>query len=933
MALPVNVNSIPEEMKGLGNWILWKYEDRKDSKGNIKKTKVPYQANGKKAESTNPETWGSFENIIKTLDRFPDKFDGMGFVFSEDSGIMGLDFDHVKDPESGKWDPEAIKEIKSLNSYAEMSPSGTGAHVICIAKIPGPHRREGPREMYESGRYFTVTGNHIQGTTQTVNEAQGAVNTLYYSWFDHRDKKAATGSKPQTDKRIKLSDSEIIDIASRAKNSVKFKILYNGDMTGYNSQSEADQALCSLLAFYTQDPVQIDSIFRSSGLYRVEKWEVANYRDRTINKALQGVTEIYNPEKKGKKKSDENKPEKVLVPFDVVAEQILKDNHIFSMRDNRQIYLYKDGVYKSEGTEAILDTEIRNVHNDFFVKYWNIANPDFPLPHIPKATTKYVTEVLAYIRAYTHITRDSIEEDHAKYINFKNLLFNLETWETEDHRPEIKTICQIPVNYNKDAKCPKINDFLNSVVAEADINLLCEIAGYCLTTDCSFQKAFMLYGVGSNGKSVFLALLESLIGGENTSAESLQKLEFDKYRTAKLYGKRVNICGDIPDSKMHKSEVFKKLTSGLDLIDGENKYQDSFVFRNTAKLVFSANILPEGKKDKAYYRRWILIQFPNNFEGGKEDRNLISKLQDPEELSGFLNLALEGLKRLKGSGKFSNDKSIEETQREYEFNSNPIAAFMDECTTGSQDDIDAIVLYSTYTLWAEVNNKKITAYNQWGKELKKLGFENFRENVPGQNCTKKITYWSNIEIIQEAQDRLNWKRDQQACPNFITAVDSEKTHIGQAGQASPLPQTCLNKKSYCHSCVFYIVDTGSNGKNNEYEKNPLTNNPEACPKVDFFDIERCRTGTNDTIDFVPVLEQKTLVFERGGEADSIKNPTNCELLRTDLKNFARSKYNCIVENIPAFVGEFNSKYPGYKNSLGKDAVLGNAERLSSRGWK
>src|SRR5208283_6040548 len=122
--------------------------------------------------------------------------------------------------------------------------------------------------------------------------------------------------------------------------------------------------------------------------------------------------------------------------------------------------------------------------------------------------------------------------------------------------------------------------------------------GYCLTTDCSQQKAFMLYGVGSNGKSVFLALLESLVGGDNLSSESLQRLEFDKYITAKLYGKLVNICGDIPDIKMNKSEIFKKLTSGLDSIDAKNKYQDPFKFRNTAKLVFLQIISQKERRTK-----------------------------------------------------------------------------------------------------------------------------------------------------------------------------------------------------------------------------------------------------------------------------------------------------------------------------------------------
>ena len=481
MARPVNVGLIPAEMKALTNWLMWKYEDRTDNKGNVKKTKVPYQVNGKKAESTNPDTWASFENVIKTFERSPNNFNGIGFVFSEDSGIMGLDFDHVRDPESGEWNAEALDEITRLDSYAEMSPSGTGAHVICIAEIPGKRRRAGPREMYESGRYFTVTGNKIEGTNQAVRTAQTEVTDLYNKWFPTVNTPTEHGQKS-----TELSDAHVLNLCRNAKNADKFNSLYAGNIRGFPSHSEADLSLCSIIAFYTQDEKQLNKLFCGSGLYR-DKWDRDGYGTKTLEKAISGLTEVYDPEKgkKAKGKSREWEPKSISVPFDVVADQILKDNHIFSMRDNKQIYIYKNGVYKNEGTEAILDTEIRNVHNTFFVKYWNNINPGFPLPHIQKATTKYVREVLDYIRAYTHIIRDSIEEDQAKYINFKNCLFNLKTWEIEDHSPEIKTICQMKVNYNKDTRCPKTTHFLNSIVDELDVNLLCEIAGYCLTTDCS----------------------------------------------------------------------------------------------------------------------------------------------------------------------------------------------------------------------------------------------------------------------------------------------------------------------------------------------------------------------------------------------------------------------------------------------------------------
>ena len=487
--------------------------------------------------------------------------------------------------------------------------------------------------------------------------------------------------------------------------------------------------------------------------------------------------------------SNKGKPKKIDVPFDVVADRIQCEFHIFTMRDNKQIYIYSNGVYKSEGSDAILDNRVRVVHDEIYTEYWTQKNPMHELTHIPQATTRYVAEVIAYIRAFTYTTRESIEKDQSRYINLKNKLLNLETWELESHTPDIKLISQIPVDHNEEAECPLINKFFIDVVSKSYVDLLCELAGYCLTTDCSRQKAFLLYGDGSNGKSVFLALLESFVGKANTSAESLHKLENDKYRTAKLYGKLVNICSDIPNSKLEKTETFKKLISGLDLIDGENKYQDSFVFKNTAKLVFSANSLPEVKRDKAYYRRWQLIPFPNNFEGVTADKLLIKKLQAPNELSGFLNLALGALKRLNQKGEFTNSKSIEETQKEYELNSNPIAAFMDQCTEQGNVDIDAVTLYGMYVLWVNYYGKNKIENNQFAKELKKLGYENYRENVPGYNCNRKSTKWVDIRIRSDMQDRLIPKNDDETGPIYTELLDGEKTNLGQAEQAFLPSQT------------------------------------------------------------------------------------------------------------------------------------------------
>jgi putative DNA primase/helicase len=645
----------------------------------------------------------------------------------------------------------------------------------------------------------------------------------------------------------------------------------------------------------------------------------------------QDVIESTGPDKNlsGSEKVAQGKPKKIDVPFDVVADKIRQHFPIFTMRDNKQIYLYKDGVYKSDGSEAILDTAIRNKHNEIYTEFWNNKNLGFPIDHVPKATVKFVSEVLAHIRAYTHISRDSIEQVQSKYINCKNGIFNLETWELENHCPEIKSICQIPVIHDKEAKCPKTTNFLKSIVAESDINLLNEIAGYCLTTDCSQQKAFMLHGVGSNGKSVFLAVLESLVGRENTSAESLQKLEFDKYRPAKLYGKLVNICGDIPDVKMQKSENFKKLTSGFDLIDGENKYQDPFTFKNTAKLIFSANAIPEGKRDKAYYRRWILIRFPNNFEGENADKALITKLQTPEELSGHLNLALDGLKKLRENGKFSNEKSIEATQKEYEFNSNPISAFMEERTQTSDEDCEAIILYLEYVDWCKSCGKEPWSNIGLSRKLVSMGYTSHRENIVRDKVQKKVVMFDNLKIRSDRieQDKTGYENaNNLSCPSLL---DIGKTEIGQ--DVNPFVTNNDSFPIYVCKDIMNVSECINNEKCVNAEIS-LTRKDSSCLNMRFLDISSLRVGYNDNIENHPVQEQKMINYEQSNEANYIKKLENIMAFKTDLKNLVTSKYKGTVESVPDLLDDFTKLYPGYKQILEHQDLLKEAEKLNSWGW-
>lgn len=159
---------IPLELKQLPHWVGWKYMQRP---GEDHKRKVPINAmDGQPAKSNDPTTWCDFDTACLGKERFG--LDGIGFMFSGD-GIFGIDIDHCYDPETQELDPAAAEIIETVQSYTELSPSGTGIHILCKGVLPEGRKRRGAVEMYSTLRYFTVTGNQfgLEYPFQTVQSA------------------------------------------------------------------------------------------------------------------------------------------------------------------------------------------------------------------------------------------------------------------------------------------------------------------------------------------------------------------------------------------------------------------------------------------------------------------------------------------------------------------------------------------------------------------------------------------------------------------------------------------------------------------------------------------------------------------------------------------------------------------------------------------
>ncbi|CAN5728715.1 hypothetical protein BH24ACT22_BH24ACT22_12070 [soil metagenome] len=147
---------IPNELKARPQWVNWRLEKRGEEW-----TKVPYDPKTEcRASSTNPLTWASFEEAFEALDA--SGYDGVGFVFCTGDPYVGIDLDGCRDPETGQLQAWAEKAVRNLDGYAEVSPSDTGVHVIVRGEVPrGSASRRGPVEVYDSKRFFTMTGRAL----------------------------------------------------------------------------------------------------------------------------------------------------------------------------------------------------------------------------------------------------------------------------------------------------------------------------------------------------------------------------------------------------------------------------------------------------------------------------------------------------------------------------------------------------------------------------------------------------------------------------------------------------------------------------------------------------------------------------------------------------------------------------------------------------
>jgi P4 family phage/plasmid primase-like protien len=392
---------------------------------------------------------------------------------------------------------------------------------------------------------------------------------------------------------------------------------------------------------------------------------------------------------------------------EIMVQDILSRHHIYTVRDDKapEIWIYNEGIYTPHGKTYIIE-ECRDILGQAFNKF-------------------LMNKVVDKIIADTYIdTLEFFQSKTGDWICVKNGQFNPLTRELKDFNPDDIHFTKLPVDYNPQATCPNIKKHFKEITSnESNVRILEEVGGWFLLNEYKPERAVMLSGHGRNGKGKTIMMWKEFLGIENVATIPLQQFEKDQYAAGDLLNMRANLAGDLDNETLKNTGLFKQVT-GRDPISSNRKYLSRIKFNNNAKMVCACNEMPHTRDmSVGFFSRWVLVDFPYRFVKKEDydslsyvdrekakiaDPDIINTLITPEELSGYLNLALEGLQRLLKQNDFSTNLTTEQVKREWLKRSDSFGAFIDEfLEEGYGEYISKQELRQVYGRWCGLNKLRI----------------------------------------------------------------------------------------------------------------------------------------------------------------------------------------------------------------------------------
>ena len=791
----VDIKNIPAKLKSDCRFCVWKFEKRSGQK-----TKMPYNpANGDRARINDLRTFADFKTTLMAYAM--GGYDGIGIAVG--SGIGAFDIDHCIREDGTLNDTAAAVLSIFPTAYVEKSPSGKGLRgffgvpedFVYDKTVYYINNRSKGLEVYMPGatnRFVTVTGD-VYRTGEIPND-ETAMTTL----LDSLMKRNKQVQNTQLRHHSYLDDDAVIAHAEEANNGDKFKRLFAGDWEDlYDSQSDADMALLSILAFWCGcDEEQMDRIFRTSGLMR-DKWDRrqagTTYGAISIRNTVNTCAAVYVPvnaqdivdEKFTNLDPDSKSPEfqpditKLTLSLDEMAphtnprygrDEIGMGNMfadffkpIARYNSERGIWYVYDGTVWQPDTENLKVAELAKLLADkLYVFALTITEEDARKRFIDRVRKlqlrKHRETMLKDAKSVFPLSMRSFDQDIYLF-NCKNGTLDLRTMEFREHRPEDYLTKVSPVNYDPEADCPRWHTFMDEIMQgdKARADYLQKAIGYALTGDTKMECLFILYGPTSrNGKGTTMESILRIMGeyGKNADPTMLQA-KFNAQSNgpteeiARLAGARfVNISE--PAKKLTIDAALTKRLTGNDTITARYLHENSFEFRPNFKIFINTNHRPNITDLTLFDSGRIkIIPFDRHFDEKEQDKDLKTTFAKPENMSGILNWMLEGYKMFRSQGLEMPGSVINATD-DYRKASDKIAQFCEACLVSKPGAmLRSKSVYNRYKQWSEANGYHAEGIKNFKTEFLKHYVEDRRRPPDGG---EKTTVVLDVDFLVDDDD-------------------------------------------------------------------------------------------------------------------------------------------------------------------------------------
>lgn len=463
-------------------------------------------------------------------------------------------------------------------------------------------------------------------------------------------------------------------------------------------------------------------------------------QDRLTDEELKDLFDFLYINRKENDEANHKRQEEIIVEIFkknktegtyLLAQHIVKKYNIITVGEKeREMYIYRDGMYFAGAENLIIFPEIQRILGVLVNK--SAKNETF----------HKIADMTSHHRSVFTLTPPEL-------IPLKNGVYDFNTNTLLPHSAEYRFKYQLPVVFDPEAKCPKIEAFLDEILLPEQRLIIEEWMGYCFWRDYRFKKALVLVGEGDTGKTTLLEVLTYLIGRENISAISLQKMTSDKFSAAHMYEKHANLVDELSARDIADTDAFKMAT-GNGSVTGEYKFGNQFSFQNFAKLTYACNRIPDmaDNNDDAYFNRWIVIRFEKIIKN--KIPNFIQRLTTEEERSGLFNLAIRGLCRLLDQKRFTFNLNAEETKLEMMRSGSSIAMFASDMLIKADDgEVSKEDMYDEYTKYCKEKKLSTQTKDALGKKLPNYATfisDGLIDGLNSKGRPDRVRGWRNVKI-------------------------------------------------------------------------------------------------------------------------------------------------------------------------------------------